>query len=479
MARSPNVLLICFDQWPGRLFGHRGHPVVMTPTLDQIARNGVVFTNAYSTTPTCIPARRELMTGTLSRTHGDRVFASTMPMPDLPTLAQTFRDAGYQAYAVGKMHVYPQRDRCGFDDVILNEESRHQFGLLVDDYEQFLIDQGYAGREMTHGMCNNDYYVRPWHLPERCHPTNWSVEQMCRTIKRRDPTRPALFYLSFNFPHPPIVPLRDYLDMYDPDEIDPPFVGDWTRDRADIPAALRGRVDFNGKFNEKEIRLARRGFYAQCTHLDHQLRLVIGTLREEGLLGDTIICVTGDHGDMLGNHRIWAKGVFYEDSARIPLILNGVAGDERVGHHRTDHRLAALCDVMPTLLELCGIPIPPTVEGLSLLGDRRRDHIYGEHYEDVNATRMLHDGRYKLIYYPVGNRFQLFDLQDDPNELHDLSDDPAAAPVRDRLTALLVEHLYGSDLEWLRDGKLVGLPDREWKPEPNRTLSGQRGWHFR
>jgi len=156
-----------------------------------MAANGINFTNPYSTTPVCVPARRELMTGVGPRTHGDRSFSDGLPMPDLPTLAHTFRDAGYQTYAVGKLHVYPQRDRIGFDDVMFNEEGRHQLGLAADDYEHFLSEQGLYGLKLAHAMGNNDYNVRPWHLPESCHPTNWTAREMSRAIARRDPTRPA------------------------------------------------------------------------------------------------------------------------------------------------------------------------------------------------------------------------------------------------------------------------------------------------
>ena len=107
MPDRPHVLLITTDHWPAALLGVAGHPTVQTPTLNQLACNGVRFTQAYTECPVCIPARRTLMTGTPPRTHGDRVFKPNEPMPDLPTLAQTFRDAGYQAYAVGKLHVYP------------------------------------------------------------------------------------------------------------------------------------------------------------------------------------------------------------------------------------------------------------------------------------------------------------------------------------------------------------------------------------
>ena len=139
-TRKPNILAICVDHWPGGFMGVAGHSTVSTPTIDQLARNGVRFSNAYSSTPTCIPARRALMTGTTARTHGDRVFSEWLKMPNRPTLAQTLSEASYQTYAVGKLHVYPQRDRIGFHDALINEEGRHHLGLKADDYELFLAE---------------------------------------------------------------------------------------------------------------------------------------------------------------------------------------------------------------------------------------------------------------------------------------------------------------------------------------------------
>ena len=474
----PNVLLVSVDHWPGRLFRTLGHPAILSPTLDQLAANGVIFPNAYSTTPTCIPARREIHTGTFARTHGDRVFNETLPMAELPTLAQTFRDAGYQAYAVGKLHVYPQRDRIGFDEAIINEEGRHHLGLDVDDYELFLAEQGYPGQELAHGMGNNSYVTRPWHLPEYCHPTNWTVREMSKVIARRDPTRPAFWFMSFNHPHPPLTPLNEYLEMYRQIEIDMPHVGEWARDLAALPYALQARTYGPETFSETEIRFARQAFYALCTHIDHQLRLSGGLLREAGLVDDTVVLVTGDHGDMLGNHGFYEKALLYDDAAKIPMILVPHAGHEPAVHHKVDDRLVVQADIMPTLLELCDIAVPTTVEGSSLLGEHRREHVYGEHWEDAVATRMVRDTRHKLIYYPVGNRYNLFDLQNDPDEMRDLSEDPAHASVREDLTRVLVQHLYGSDLEWLDGDELVGLPDIKHEPQPERGMHGQRGWRF-
>lgn len=482
MPNQPNVLLISTDHWPASLLGEAGHPAIRTPTLDQLARNGVRFSNAYTECPICIPARRTLMTGVPPRTHGDRTFKTNEAMPNLPTLAQTFRDAGYQAYAVGKLHVFPPRDRIGFDDVILGEEGRPQLGS-IDDYELFLADEGYAGHAFSHGMNNNDYQYRPWHLPEYTHVTNWTTQQMARTIKRRDPTRPGFWFLSYCHPHPPLAPLRDYLDMYRDLTIDLPYQGGWAANPYDLPYVLQAVRDSWNRFSEREIQDIRRAFYALCTHIDHQLRVVIGTLREEELLDDTIILFTSDHGDMLGNHGLWAKRLFYENAANVPMLLVGTGKgergfDERVGHGRVDDRLVGWQDIMPTLLDLAGIDIPDTVEGLSMVGDERREYLYGECAEDASATRMIHDGRHKLIYYPVGNAVQLFDLATDPDELHNRADAPGYAEVRERLTARLIDEMYGEDQTWVEEGQLVGLPSRTYTPSPRRGLSGQRGVHW-
>ena len=474
---KPHVLLISTDHWPASLLGVAGHPAVQTPTLDQLARNGVRYTNAYSECPVCIPARRTLMTGTTPRTHGDRVFKVTEPMPPFPTLAQTFRDNGYQAYAVGKLHVYPQRDRIGFDDVILAEEGRPILGA-IDDYDLWLAEQGFPGEGYGHGMSNNDYAYRPWHLPEATHVTNWATRQMCRMIRRRDPTRPGFWFLSYCHPHPPLVPLQSYMDLYRDFEPPRPEMGWWADGVDQLPYALQAIQQKWGPFNEEQIRAIRRAFYALCTHIDHQLRLVIGTLREEQLLDNTIILFTADHGDMLGDHGLWAKRLYYDNAANVPMILMGAAGDKRVGHHRVDDRLVGWQDVMPTLLDLAGIPIPDTVDGMSMVGETRRDVLYGECGEDAMSTRMVHDGRYKLIYYPVGNVFQLFDKQDPMGEIIDRSNDPELAEIKERLTQRLIAELYGSDEAWLQDGQLVGLPHRDYQPTPDRGLSGQRGIHW-
>jgi arylsulfatase len=305
---------------------------------------------------------------------------------------------------------------------------------------------------------------------------------MVRCIKRRDPTRPAFWYLSYRHPHPPLAPLAYYLELYRQMALDEPLVGEWAEGDGDVPwmlaAARRRGVADGTPAVQEQLRLARAAFYALCTHIDHQLRVVIGTLREEGLLQNTIVCFTSDHGDMLGKHRLWAKRLFYEESANVPMILLGPVGDDRVGVNQVDTRLAGWQDVMPTLLELAGLEVPASVEGVSMIGEVKRKLLYGEFGEVRQATRMIRKGRYKLIYYAAGNVRQLFDLDEDPEECYDLVDLVEHDALLQELTAALVDQLYGSDMEWLQNGVLVGLPSEPFVAGANRGLTGQRGGHW-
>lgn len=467
-----HVLFIQVDQWGEKFLDFTGNNTIMTPTIHQLARDGVMYSNCYSTCPVCIPARRSLMTGLFPKTHKDRVYSDRMKMPAVTTLAEAFYQAGYHTMAVGKLHVYPQRNRIGFQDVILQEEGRYEFGG-PDDYQIWLGENGYIGQEFLHGMGNNTYYTRTWPLSETAHPTTWATGQMIKQIKRRDPEKPAFFYLSYTFPHPPLVPLSEYWDMYSEQDIQEPEYGDW-EDESFIFKELTEAARY---YSHKEMIRAKRAYYAQCTHIDNQIRLVIGALKEEGILDDTILVFTSDHGEMLFDHGMVGKRTFYENSAHIPLIFSGNPVSELRG--KVDDRIACLEDIMPTLLELCKIEIPSSVEGQSLFEKERRDFLYGEISEGYRATRMIRMGNYKLIYYPYGNKVQIFDILQDKNELHDLSKKEKFKSIKEEMLARLCASLYGKDRkEWIRNGKLVGVEAPAYKERGDYTFSNQRGLHW-
>ena len=194
------------------------------------------------------------------------------------------------------------------------------------------------------------------------------------------------------------------------------------------------------------------------THIDHQLCIVLGTLREQKLLDNTVLLFTSDHGDMLGKHGLWAKKLYYEESSRVPMIIVGAADGEEIECDSVDDRLVGWQDIMPTLLQLAGISIPESVQGQSMLNDTSRDMLYGELGSGARATRMVHVACYKLIYYPAGNQVQLFDLEDDPEELVDIAGHAETAAQRADMEKMLIGQLSGPDQGWVVDNRLVGVP---------------------
>ena len=469
MARDndrPDVLMICVDHWPGSFFGACGRKDIETPTLDYLGRNGLMFNSMYSECPVCIPARRSLMTGLSPRSHGDRVYSELMRMPERKTLAQCFRDNGYQAVAVGKLHVFPQRNRIGFDDVILAEEGRYEFDA-VDDYQIWLGEHGQLGKEFSHGIGSNTYYTTTWNLPEEAHPTSWVTREMTKQIRRRDPEKNHFFYASFQAPHPPIVPLERMLRRYDNTELEPLIQDNWEVD--DTIRLLRNTAE---RYSEKEIDMARRAFHAQCTHIDQSVRSLLGAMKEEGLLKNTLIIFMSDHGDMLFDHGMVAKRLFYENSARIPFILSGYPIQEYRGKGIED-KLCSVQDIMPTILDICGIEKPEGMDGISMVSDKRRPYIFGEIGKDQKATRMIRNEHYKLIWYPYGNKLQLFDMDSDRKEVNDLSKDPRYSKVLEEMVGLLLENLHDDD-EWLEEGCLKGYNPDKAPLKPDFSFGNQR-----
>ena len=168
----------------------------------------------------------------------------------------------------------------------------------------------------------------------------------------------------------------------------------------------------------------------------------------------------------------------YGESSRIPLIFAGkpIPGFKGMGY---ENRLCEMADLMPTLLSLCGLDIPSTVEGMSIFVEKERDYIYGEVSEGEKATRMIRDREYKLVYYPCGNVKQLFDMKNDRKECHNLYGKPEYGTIAGNLEKKLMDNLYGDDLRWIRNGRLVGFEAPEkLTPKPDFGLYNQRGYHW-
>lgn len=469
---TPHVVLITADQWRGDCLSAAGHPVVRTPYLDALAARGARFDRAYSAVPTCVPARVALHTGLDQHHHGRVGYLDGVPWTYPVTLAGEFGRNGYQTHAIGKLHAYPERNRIGFDSVELHDGYLHHArrgGRDVrgyDDYLPWLADQ--AGESTSsdyadHGVQCNSVVARPWDRPERLHPTNWVVTRAIEFLHRRDPTAPMFLHLSFHRPHPPYDPPQWAFDQYLTAPRYEPVVGDWSEIwapwRADAhPDALVADYD------PATLHRSRAGYYGHMSHLDQQIERFLAALGEFGMLADTWIVFTSDHGEMLGEHHLHRKAFPYEGSARVPLI---VAGPGLPGRVATD-AVVELRDVMPTLLDCAGLRIPAQLDGRSMRrlaeGDDPpwREWLHGEHTlpNDTSvrfdtSVQWLTDGREKYVWRSADGAEQLFDLNADPHECHDLAREESMADRIVLWRKRLIAELRGRPEDYATEDALV------------------------
>lgn len=457
MDRKPNILLIMTDQQRGDCLGVEGHPVLLTPSMDNIAHNGVRFTRAYSTCPSCIAARRSLLSGQFPRTHGMVGYRAGVAWDAPPTLPQVLREAGYQTIHVGRsMHQHPPRRRFGFDHMMIRKE-----------YEEWLQEHAPAGSGgwFGGGVMHNDWTARPWHLPDHMHFTNWTVSTALEMWQKRDPACPLFMIVSFIAPHPPLQPPAFYMERYLRTGVPDPVIGDWETSPDSTKAVDRVapiKIDLQGE----AMRSARAAYYGLINHVDDQLRRLLNPVVGIPAMrngGDMVVLFTSDHGEMLGDHYRWRKQAPYEASARIPFLLcaperfgikPGTALDQPVG----------LEDVMPTLLDLAGVSIPATVEGRSVLPAARgetgrwREYLHIEHAPEHQA---LTDGREKFVWQVADGKEHFFDLVRDPTECHDLIGDPGAAKRVKIWRRRLITALRGRP-EGFTDGRRL-IPGRAYR----------------
>ena len=330
--------------------------------------------------------------------------------------------------------------------------------------------------------------ARPWDKPEYLHPTNFVADQAVQYLKRLDPRKPFFLFLSFHRPHPPYDPPAWAFEQYLHAKMPPVPVGNWTSLLAeyDNPKAPDTPV---GKIPDHQLQRARSGYYGHMTHIDYQINRFLWALKEYELLDDTYICFTADHGEMLGDHHMFRKAFPYEGSARIPLILAGPR-NSGLPTNRQLEPVVELRDVMPTLLDCAGLPIPASVEGASLLPLLRdetrswRADLHGEHTTFGQSMQWLTDGHEKYIWFSGSGVEQLFDLKADPQELNDLARNPGS---EERLTfwrGRMIQELGWREEGFVQDGALIaGRPVHpclaHLRAEVGLDSTNQVGWHNR
>ncbi|MCC5830023.1 MAG: sulfatase-like hydrolase/transferase [Phycisphaeraceae bacterium] len=449
----PNILLITTDQqrWDALALNAPGTDL-RTPICDQLAAGGVNFTRAYSTCPVCIPARRTLLTGLHPSTHGLVGYQDGLEWNPPFTLPGLLARAGWQTALIGKLHLFPQRKRYGFETMIRTESPNDRWDSpiqTVNDWADALKAEGISHPNNL-GINGNGRVARPWDQEERLHHTSWLADRAVDfLVKYRDPSCPYFLHLSFWAPHPPLIPPAAYWDRYHGKHQRKPIMGQWAPKFAQQPGGIADDSSI-GPFDPREMDDAIAGYYGLINHIDDRIRFVLTRMFEYGsprAKEPTLIIFTSDHGEMLGDHHLWRKSLPYEGSAHIPMFM---AWRNMPGLRQGwSDELVGLEDVAATVLEACGQPIPDAlageIESTSLLpilrGERPkvRERLFGE-CTGVGSHHYVIEGRYKYAWFTKTNEEQLFDLQEDPCEERDISGQTALLePMRDHMAAHLAE----------------------------------------
>jgi choline-sulfatase len=428
MASRPNILIVMYDQLSPSALGCYGNSAVKSPTLDRLAREGVVFDAAYTNSPLCTPARYCMMTGQLpsaTRGYDNAAYVAST----IPTFAHYLRAGGYRTALSGKMHFVGPDQLHGFESRRTPDIYPADFGWTPDWRKPLdridwwyhnmdsVINAGVA--EVTNQLLFDD-------------ETGFQATRALHDFARSDDKRPFLLVASFTHPHDPYVTRQKYWDRYEGVDIPMPVVPN--SPEADDPHSirLRGAIESSkATITEEHVRNARRAYYGNVSYVDDWTANLLGTLEALGLSDDTVVIALADHGDMLGERGLWYKMNFFEGSARIPLIVHA---PKRFAAKRVATPVS-LVDIVPTLMELGGIrnrAVEP-LDGTSLLPlcettNQEDRTVLGEYMAEgsVAPIVMIRRGSQKFIHCPA-DPDQLYDLTTDPNELTNLALDPEFA----------------------------------------------------
>ncbi|MEZ4632122.1 MAG: choline-sulfatase [Deinococcales bacterium] len=442
-ALAPNILLVMADQLAPQFTGAYGHPLVKTPHMNALVQRGMRFDAAYCNSPLCAPSRFSMMTGKYISKIGAYDNATEFPS-SLPTFAHYLNIMGYHTSLSGKMHFVGPDQLHGFQERVTTD-------IYPADYA-WTPDWERADERIASWYHNMDS-VKEAGLAATGFQHDYDDEVFFFAKRKlfdyaREQQQPFCLVASFMHPHDPYVARAEYWNLYDPAEIDMPKLG-----LADVePDALSQRL-LEGmeatkvSISAQEIRQARQAYYANTSYVDAMLGELIHTLKVTKQLDSTVIIVTADHGDMLGERGLWYKMNFFEHSARVPLIMAGPGIKQG-----TVPNACSLVDLFPTLLDIASSTgqvkpgLADATDGHSLWSlaqgkSDKHDVAIGEYCAEMTAypVLMIRRGPYKYIHC-ASDAPMLFDLAQDPDEQHNLAKLPNFANLVQDFTEAVQKH---------------------------------------
>lgn len=426
--KPKNLLIIMVDQMAAKAVGCYGHPTVKTPNIDRLAQRGVRFTDAYSTSPICIPARAAMATGRYPHQTGywDNVFAYDGKVPGFGHRLQA---TGHRYTTIGKLHYEGEDLPTGIDEQIL---PMHVYG----GGDIFGLERENPPPRPQSASVAREVLVGDSQYTRYDQKITDLTEDWFATRADQYSDRPWVTFVSFIAPHFPLTVPQKYIDLYDPADIE---LYDKTLDvtgrLADWWRLFRFGYNFDDFFEDDEHRRrALLHYFALCSFADENVGRVVEALKASGQSEDTTILFLSDHGDHMGARHLWGKSTMFEESANVPMILV----DPELEGGTVCRTPVSLVDIYPTVLDAMGID--PTKEeqalpGASLFGIAGAPYdadraVFCEYHASCapSGLMMLRKGRYKYIHY-TNHGAQLFDLEADPEETADLARDPAHADV--------------------------------------------------
>jgi len=462
LGPKPNILYLMTDQHRSDCLGCAGNNIIKTPNLNSLAADGILSSNAYTSTPSCTPARSAILTGLSPWHHGMLGYGRVAEQYPFE-LPRAVRDAGYYLFGIGKMHWYPQKSLRGYHGLLVDESGRAETPDFVSDYRLWFRQQAPDLDPDATGIGWNDYRAKSYALPEHLHPTTWTGDRAVEFIEGYSRQEPFLLKVSFARPHSPYDPPQRFLDMYSADDMPAPYIGDWASRHASHEKPPNPSL-WHGDIGIRQAKESRRAYYGSVTFIDEQIGRILAALKKRNLYDDTLILFFADHGDMLGDHHLWRKTYAYEGSARIPMILRWPRS-ESIRRQRGGKlsQPVELRDVLPTFLDVAGAPVPTHLDGRSLLElvcgqtGNWRLFIDLEHsmcYSNDHWTALT-DGRQKYIYHAYDGSEQLFDLGEDPGESHDLAGESSCQDTLKLWRQRMVTHLSERGHEFIENRALT------------------------
>lgn len=426
---KPNIVIIMADQLAPHFTGTYGHKVVKTPNLDALAARGMRFDAAYCNSPLCAPSRFSFMSGQLVSRIRAYDNASEFPA-STPTFAHYLKLLGYHTCLSGKMHFVGPDQKHGFEDRVTTDIYPADFAWTPDwENPDERIDSFYHNmdpvKESGHAIATfqTDYDDEVGYEARR-----WMIER--GRDQAAGDARPFALVASFMHPHDPYVAKPEFWDLYEDAEIDLPHLP-FDYEGADplSKRILDGIEADKVPVDEEDIINSRRAYYANTTYFDSKVGEIVKTLEDMDALDNTIIIVTADHGDMLGERGLWYKMNFFEHSARVPLIFAGPGIAQGSAPHA-----CSLIDILPSLIDIGGGDmdmLAEPIDGRSLMplargGTDDISEAIGEYCGEMASSPiiMIRRGDFKYIYCDIDPP-QLYNIKDDPHETANLVDDPA------------------------------------------------------